>query len=79
MAYNGRIMIDLEKKEQQTVLTESYDNWPTNQQSNSQPPEYKAGVLHTDYLRVVSGWRSSLVIVHFLTARLLRWPVILTK
>jgi len=46
----------LEKKNaEQTVLTGSCDNRHMDQQSNSQHPEYKAGVLHRDYLPIISG------------------------
>jgi len=48
------------KHAEQTVLTGSCDNRPTDQQSNSQPSEYK--VLHRDYLPIVSGWSSLLVV-----------------
>jgi hypothetical protein len=65
------MMIDaLEKNAEQTVLTGSYNNRPMDQQSNSQPTEYKAGVLHRDYLRTVSGWSSLLVVLHFIMAQL---------
>jgi len=54
------------KKGEQTVSTGSYDNRPTDQQSNSKPPEYKAGVLHRGYLSIVSSRSSLLVVLHFI-------------
>lgn len=65
-----RLILWGEKNAEQTVLTGSYDNRPTDEQSNSQPPQYKAGVLHRDYLRIVSSWSSLLVVLHFIMARL---------
>lgn len=71
MAYSGIMTTDaLEKNAEQTVLARSYDNRPTDQQLNSQPHEYKTEVLHRDYLRIISGWSSVLLVLHFIMARL---------